>query len=316
MTNVNTCAGEFAGRFRLEVKNSGGEIVRESDWMDNLITDYGLNYILQADNRSLTDQAGGYIAVGTSSTPPLVTDVALGAQIGPRILPTVSSTPVNAGPPLYYTYSIKSFTYAQGAVVGNIAEVGRFTATTGNNAATRALVRDSSGNPTTFTVLATETLTVTYELRFYPNLSDTSGTFNIGATVYNYTQRSRYITGNSGAGVDLPARGHGGPTVAGSLYATQALPAIGVGAAGTRFGSDSFSIATYTNNSFTIQETVIWGPTAGNVPGGIGFCEYGMVSTPVSNNQGFFMTISPVINKTNLQTLSLTFSISYGRRTI
>lgn len=316
MTQFKSNAGDFGGRFKLETRNHLGEVTQESHWINNLITDYGLNFILASNNMTMITNAGTHLAVGTSSSTPLVTDVSLGAQLGARITAASFGASINSGPPLYYTSTIKTHTFAQGAIVGNIAEVGLFSSATGNTAATRALVRDSNGTPTTFTVLAGETLTVTYELRFYPNLTDTSGTFLIGSTTYNYTQRSKYITGNNGGGIDISARGHSSNNTAAGLFASQALPTIGISPSGTRFQCESFSYATYTNNSFTLVETVTWGPTAGNVPGGVGFCEYGGFSFATSNNQGFFMTISPVINKTNLQTLTLTFSITYGRRTI
>lgn len=314
--NIERNAGNLAGRFKLQVTNEAGEEVRSSEWIDNLITDFGLNTICSTANTSLSTE-GDTLAVGSGSTPPQASDVALVSQLGSRQARTSATASANSGSPLYYSYVILTFTFAQGAIVGNVAEVGLFTSATGNNALTRALVRDSGGNPTTFTVLATETLTVTYELRFYPNLADTSGTFMIGSTTYNYTQRAAYPNGAFGGGVTSAVRGHNNSTTGAILHGPQALPAFGVGPTGTGYNSASFSFAAYTSGSFNLVETVTWGPTEGNIPGGIGFCRYGAyAASTTSYNQGFFMTISPVINKTNLQTLTLTFSITYGRQTI
>jgi len=312
-SNVNVNAGNIAGRFKLHVCNSAGDITNSTDWINNLVTDFGLNTICAGSNLSLFSEASR-VAVGSGSTTPSVTDVALVAQIGSRQLRTSNTPSSNSGAPLYYSSIVSSFVFTAGAIVGNIAEVGLFTAATGNTAATRALVLDSGGTPTTFTVLATETLTVTYELRFYPNLVDTAGTFNIGSTVYNYTQRCAYPTSASGAGIVAGCFGHNNGTTGAVLFAPQALPAFGVGPTGTGFNSNSYSYTAYTTGTFTRVETVVWGPTAGNVPGGIGFVTYGSYAANSSSaNQGFFMTISPVITKTNLQTLTLTFSITYSR---
>lgn len=314
--NINSTGGEYAGRFKLQKRSEFGILLSESDWIDNLITDFGLNLICVNTGASL--QSAGFLAVGSGSTVPDVTNVALVSQLGPRVQLAAAKVNTNSGSPEYYSASVGTYSYTVGQIAGNIAEVGLFQSSSGNNACTRALVKDSSGNPTTFTVLATEQLSVIYELRFYPNLVDTSGSFNIGATVHSYTQRASYATGEKGAGLlsAAAAYGHLSPSVAAGLYAAQALPAFGVGPTGTRFNSTSFTLNSYTVGTFTRRETVTWNPASGNVPGGIGFIHYGAYSDDPSNNQGFFLTVSPVIPKTNLQTLNLVFDISYGRKSL
>lgn len=315
MTNaIHQNIGSVAGYFQMKVHDANGNLVRETPITKNLVTNFGLDSIMgSSQNWAANCQ---YLAVGTSGTTPSVTDVALGAQLGSRSNSiVVNDSGSNSGSPLYYSKVIKTWSFAQGAVVGNVAEVGTFASPTGNNAWTRALVRDGLGNPTTLTVLAGETLSVTYEVRYYPNLTDSSGTITISGTTYNWTKRASTVSGVVGAGISANVIGHNTQTSGGDAFAADTLPTIPADQAGTPFSNATYTHGTYANGSFTRTEQVVWGPTNGNVPGGIGSIRFGKYTGASSYNAGYVMTFSPKIPKTNLQSLTLNFTYTISRHT-
>lgn len=316
MTNkIQFHAGDFAGQFKFTKVNDTGVVTGETEWIPNLITNFYLDYVCSANSRNFEN--GSFLAVGSGNTAPAATDVALVSQIGSRTNNTTGAAILaNSGSPLYYSSWTKTWEFPLGAIVGNVAEVGVFTSASGSNAFTRALVRDGAGNPTTFSVLSNETLFVTYEVRFYPNLSDVSGTISISSVSYDYTMRASRADGATGNGLSSNVRGHSANGNAAAAYSTQTLPAVTASPAGTSFGTTSYSYDTYTSGTFTFRETLTWGPTEGNISGGIGLITFGKNSaTSTSVNGGWNMSFNPKIPKLNTHTLTLTFDITYGRHT-
>ena len=91
-------------------------------------------------------------------------------------------------------------------IAGNISEIGLasdYSRPTTYNLCTRALIKDSSGNPTTITVLSGEILEVYYKLWRITDLTDKNTTLNVldgvgGSVAYNVITRPSYIGFNSG----------------------------------------------------------------------------------------------------------------------
>ncbi len=157
-------------------------------WFPNLITDSGLD-ALAADRNYLYK-----IAVGTGSTAPTVSDIALETQIASTTTGVSETNTVNSTSPYYISY-IRTKRFAEGVAAGNLSEVGVIDYSSA--LFSRSLILDSVGNPTTITILSDEYLDVTYEFRYYPYESDVTGTIvftgNIGGT-YGYTLRQANIT--------------------------------------------------------------------------------------------------------------------------
>ena len=144
------------GRYKLQVKKAG-EVVNESGWSDNLVTDLGLNIIAEYYNVFMR-----YCHVGDGNTAPANSDTALagfvaGVDGGDSVTTTLDTTN-------RYAIVSKTYTFSNGAAAGNIAEVGVGRAASGTVLFSRALVLDTQKNPTTITVQSDEDLVVIYEL--------------------------------------------------------------------------------------------------------------------------------------------------------
>ena len=158
---------ELEGIIKLEVIKEDGTL-KEADGLNipfkNLITDSGLNSI--AGNYTIGD-AADYCRVGTGSTVPSVLDTALNSQTGSASSSGTETKSVQYATTPYYSQHQIVYTFAVGAVSGNLPEIGFFSDSTGGSLWSRALIKDSGGNPTTLTLLATEQLKVTYTVRRY-----------------------------------------------------------------------------------------------------------------------------------------------------
>ncbi|UZV39861.1 tail fiber [Xanthomonas virus PB119] len=167
-----TQAVGLEGRFKIQKKKVGSdELIEVAPWQDNLITNYGLD---QIGVRGSISQWMYALAVGSGSTPPAITDTGLVAKVAQAERSTASGTAVagqtQAVP--YYGWIRHTYEFAAGTAAGNLSELGLKYYTVDNLVHTRALIKDSSGNPTTITVLADEILIVTYEVRLYVDSTD------------------------------------------------------------------------------------------------------------------------------------------------
>jgi len=164
------------GRFRIEIRRNG-ILVKETPWFKNVITDVGFTYWYT------TGSSTPYLQVGSSNQAPSVTDTALASPVGvKRGLSYTATTKASAAP--WYTENTYSVVFPMNTIVGNLAEIGVYLSSA---LFSRTLIKDSSGNPTVISVVANEEVTVYYSIRQYEDLSDTTGSFKIGNTTYNYT---------------------------------------------------------------------------------------------------------------------------------
>lgn len=197
------CSGRYT--FKITNKKTGAEKTLPAK-ADNLLL---ISFFRESLSNRNQDQ--GYmssIVVGSGTTPPAVTDTSLelfvagsAAQQG-GVIPNVVNATVF---PRYVTRAIKK--RFNGAALGGapLTEVGvALTTDVGvvPNASTplasRALIRDAEGNPTSITVLADEYLDVTYEMTVYA-LDGVTGTLsiNIDGTVEEFGYEIRPIAMNN-----------------------------------------------------------------------------------------------------------------------
>lgn len=186
------CHVGMKGFMRVQVRRPDGRIRWDSGFFPNKILDNGRNN-MTAQSNWLT-----YCHVGTDSTPPTATDTQLGGFVV-ATNSSVSNTTASEGSAPYFGWRRKTFRFAQGAGHGgnNLSEAGIGWANAGSVLVSRALIIDPQSQlPTTVTPLADEILDVTYELRYYPPLSDAINSVTLNGVAYDTTTRAAAVTGN------------------------------------------------------------------------------------------------------------------------
>lgn len=169
------------GRFKPVVLNSDGTIKTEGEWQKNIVLD---NFFDRLNSQSFVFNA---ISVGTGNSAPSVSQTKLDNWIAATNTNSITSS--NPDPYSLWTGSYQ-FDFNQGAVVGNIAELGlTFSTATNSDVVTRALFVDGVGQPTTISVNSDELLRIFYELEiaFDPGIQTNIITIDgISTTVSGY----------------------------------------------------------------------------------------------------------------------------------
>lgn len=180
----------LAGEFRCVVTKTDGTIKEDTGYQKNLILNQGLNFFGGNQGSSFNL----ICAVGSGNSTPAITQTGLDAFIalvaGSETTYDVSY--VDTGDNLYRMWEQKKYRFT-GLNNVNISEVGLCSAgssSTSYNLTTRALIKDSEGNPTTITVKSDETLDIYYKIYKVVDVSDKSFVVNIldgngGAVPYN-----------------------------------------------------------------------------------------------------------------------------------
>lgn len=296
------------GYFNLVVRDANTlEVKRETGFFKNRITNYGLD-------RLAADGVLYGAAVGSGTTPPADTDVALANQVARTS--TVLSNNVVIGPaePPYYSGKVITYRFPQGAAAGNLSEVG----INGNYLSpyqlwSRSLILDTSGNPTTLTVLPNEILDVTYECRIYPMDSDTTGgPVSLLGIDYNWTMRAIAARGDWSSVFESGFSG--GATWEG--YSGDLVAATGFVPGGSYVGvSGASTLSAYVGGSFKITQFATWSVSQGNGSGAAGIKSVKMF-TGVGESAKFQMGFDKIYPKNTSNTLTLGVEISWGRRAI
>ena len=325
---------KLRGLYRMQVRRHG-KLIAEREWWDNLITDAGLEGLGEA--KALFR----YCMVGTGNTAPVVGDTTLQAQVASldyNASGGTSSGGVDTGSPRF-GWERRTYPFAQGAVTGNIAEVGVGWTTT--NVFSRSLVSPA------VTLLSIDQLTVTYEIRIYipvQGTDDVTGSVVIDGTTHNYTIRPLYAATTArmqinfgwqsnllglqattrswcgpmvglSAGSNAGAQVYGAPAVLGPITDTflrqtsggTASPQTG-GGSGFAYFSSGISNSAYVPNSKECKFTTTWGISNGNEASGIqGFSFTGLFGT----YQCVFA--STTISKDNTKQLDMVWKQSWAR---
>jgi hypothetical protein len=300
MSNVNLNIS-LSGQYRAEIKRGDGTI-EELPWFDNLITDLGLNR-LGSDG---SVQVINYVKVGTGTSTPVVTDTSLNAQVAQVSLNNY--TALNKGSPNYESEITITFIFAQGAVVGNITEVG-IGWDTGTGLFSRALFKDTNGDPVSITLTAIDQLTLYYKVKVFPNLNDVTGSFIVSGTTYNYTIRPALINNFFNAGHLLNSSNAfkilGTPEARNNSTVLAAITSYPIG---TSYAGTAGAQKPYVQNSYYADYSITWSISQGNAPTGLKvFCwQHGTHNT-------YQMILDNPIIKNNTQVLTLNFRFSWGR---
>jgi hypothetical protein len=305
---------EISGRFRLDAVKldaNGDEIPGShrvlADWFDNLITNGGLDRLGTAG----TGSAWQYCRVGSGSTTPANTDTALAAQIASSN--SIFSTSNGLDSVNAYIWRREVYQFNEGVATGNLAEVATSWLTTGTGIFSRALIKDSFGNPTTITVLADETLRVTWEVRQYYPTTDRTGsvvfTGNIGGT-YDWTSRVADLTGGGNNWV-LNSGGGGLAPIAGTIFNGGDLGAItGRPTFTAQSTMPTVTLDAYVVGSYQRTGTIVIPLATANNAAGITSILFS--STRLGNT--FQLKFTPSIPKTASDVVSLKIGISWVRR--
>jgi hypothetical protein len=268
----------------------------------NLITNGGL------DRMGNNTDYLYYCQIGSGGATPVNADTSLANWLASFL--TFASTLKNPPEPPYYASITKDFQFPVGAAAGNISEIG-IGWTDKGNLFSRALVKDSAGNPTTITVLPDEILQVTYQLRFYPPLVDNSGTVTLAGVPYNWVSRASGVTISTywQAGV---AQGVGNgvfnESYSGSIGADIVAVPSGEHASISQGGSQSDAV--YNPGTYSRTCTLTFGLDAANYPGGIGAIRF------IHGSGCYQFGFTPKIPKKNTNTLALSFTHTWARKAL
>lgn len=299
---------ELEGLFNMVVRDARTmEIKRETGFFKNIITNSGLEILA-------TKGGINGCAVGTGNNTPLVTDTILQAQIA-RTTTAIGTTtyPSSAVSP-YYSAIRRTYRFQEGAAAGNLSEVGILH--TDNGASTpatlfsRSLIKDSSGNPTTITVLSNEILDVVYECRTYALETDivVPGIIILGNS---YTFTIRTAEAAAGNYYNVPDGGMSSGLRMGLSAYTGTIGPITGNTAGTLIGSADWGVtAAYVANSYTRKWAITFSLTQGN-----GTHASYRTSFDSSQRPVYQMAISPAFVKNNTMALTFNMSFSWSRKT-
>lgn len=292
---------QVQGSYVLRVKSPGGVIKREVE-CKNVITDLGMNRL-----GSTYGGAAQYIRVGTGTTAADPGDQQLVNQVAATSNRLGLTTTDNSGAPLYRSRATFTWQFAQGAVVGNIAEIGVGWAATGATLLTRSRILDISGLPTTISVLADEILEVAYSFDLYPIPADFTGSITISGTTYNYTGRPANIQ-NTSADALFGTYGAGFQNFnVGCYQAGCSLGPITGTISGTPLSGGNATVQGYVNNSYELSYGVSFGIDRGNGVGGLGGV------TVLFPHVGYQIVFDTPIPKDNTKILTFGIKQSWAR---
>ena len=288
------------GFYRLLVGPPGQPRI-DTGWFENLVLDSGLNRIGSGDWAT-------HCQVGTDNTPPQAANTGLLGLFATTTTIAESTSGAQGSAP-YYGYLRRKYSFAQGTFNNtNLQEVG-----IGWNGGlfSRALIAAIDGNPTAITVLADEQLDVIYELRLYPPLTDTVTTFEFEGTTYTYTARAAAVTSGStamGWGMSGGAVAISAGTVSAPLAYDGAMGALTTTPSGNSATSTTRSSAAYGNNNLYRDLSATWGLDKANFATGVK-----SVLLYTTGLGAFQMEIDPPLSKTSVDSLAMTFRVSWSR---
>lgn len=293
----------LAGQYKATITHADGSVT-ETPWMDNLILNSGLDDL--GGLNSPDSMVASHCHVGTGTTTPAATQLALDAKIASKAVDTM--TRVSLGSPTYKAELTYNYTFEQGAVVGNISEVGVGALIAGTRLFSRALFT-TLGVPVAITVVALDQLTISYKLTVAPPLTDSTGSVVIAGVTYGYTGRLASAASFMSNPGYMFANGFSNVAYAVALNSTATLGTV-VDSGTGGFASTYSVIATpYTAGSYSRTTTVVYDSMRGNDAGGIkGF--HVSIGGMMHNYQYVLDTAIP---KTNTNELRINFTTSWAR---
>lgn len=297
---------KIKGEFRL-VLNKGTDREQDTGWFDNMVLDQGLDYLATG-----TDLAN-YLSIGTGSTAPAAGQTSLVAHHASVTLNAHTRT--NVGSPTYGSRNDCTYIFAQGAVVGNMTEIGVGRVTGGSQLFSRCLIVDNTGVPTALTVVALDQLTVYYRCTFLPVLTDATGTVTISGVNYDYVARLANAGGFMDRNLRNPNFGAWRADTCTSEGTGSVLgPVTGApsGGANSVVHGLGISTAAYVSGNFYQDTTITVGAPSGNPTGGIKtmLAINGVSAVTRCDWQWSF---NPIIPKDATKVLTLVVRVSWSR---
>ncbi len=290
---------KLCGFYKLEaISAKTGKKRLLMDWFPNLITNGGLDRIGTASDWL------NYCHVGAGNTAPANSNTALETFVGSASVN--SQTDGVSGSSPYYRWLKKVYRFNPGEATGNIAEVGiGWTAATGS-LFSRALILDGGGSPTTITILSDEYLDVTYECRRYlPESDSSSHNVTLRSIVHTITGgRAAYITNTSYWSMPF----HGGDALVACYVYDGTIGAITSQPSGSSTTTTTKEVAAYVPGNHYRDWTYSFALDQGNLGGYISAIRVFLAG----GNYQF--GVSPDIEKTSDDIMSLTFRASWGRK--
>lgn len=184
---VRAADTKLRGEYNAVLRGPDGRIKYESGWQPNLILNYGLANVLSTILQ--------YMHLGTSNTTPAESQTGI---IGTWLGYVGSDSPQggsNTGAPDYNRYYTTTFTFGVGVCTGTIAEgVVAFGTSSESDGRNKGFCRFLFTVPIVKGAL--DSLTVTYRLWLYTDITDHSGTINISGVDYDYTVRPYGVANN------------------------------------------------------------------------------------------------------------------------
>lgn len=299
----------LSGRFQLIKRRASDDSIVETREFKNLITDAGLN---RWGSGAVVDRC----IVGSGNTTPAATDGQLASRVA-------TSTTVQ-NPAVTFAYSAAErwqeystgYRFAAGTATGTLAEVGMGWADTG--LWSRALIRDTQGNPTSLTLLADEYLDVFYTVRLQFPAADATGTVTLGGTSYTWTMRPANLQSGAAWGTlfGYPLAGHSASYEYASAYTGDLVATANATPTGSmsNFGGP-YSVAPYIDgvSAGSFYRDFSTTSAAGKNTGNIKTVVFSLIAPNGGMQLAWQCAFTPAIPKTNTQTLKLTLRVSWER---
>jgi len=301
-----------------------GKVVFETGFQKNMILDTWFDRVLTNGNSQTLELGASFCAVGTGTT-----------AVNPTQTSLVSFLAIKAGNNGFdYGYdglvdgvptgwAERRFDFAQGAVVGNIAEVGtgmQFSPNSSTPLLTRALILDTNNNPTTISVTADDQLRIIHRIYTRWNPTPVTGSFQItsqGNTVTHNFDLRFIVRASDQPGrysfVDISSRNYrdgsfmSSPTLCETLTHSNSFDSPTTNNTQST-GGMGISAFNFVKNGLTLTATAEIPVGVGNFAQGIG----GMVFNQVLGCS-YAISFSPRIPKTNLNKFRYTVSVTFAR---
>lgn len=288
MINLPTMVTRVETIFKIRVYDKDGNLKQETPEFNNIVLNQGLA-------RLGVGAIETYCRVGSGSSTPEATQTQLDQQVASTSNITETSYSVNVA--RGYNYITRKYRFDTGVAAGNLTEVGVGWGSTGATLYNRAMIRDTSNNPTTVTVLADEVLDIFVELRSYTPLTTSRAPITISGTVYEIYYKPLITNKSSAFSSAYQCNSATGYT--GAIQDTNSYPA---GA------SDNFGVTNnaYVPGSLERSFSIYWGLNQGNAAP----LKTVVIETPYCTYQA---QIEPPIPKTAETVLKLSFKVGWGR---
>jgi len=306
---VNLPSVRLGGCYTVDLIEAKTGKIKQHLEFPNLITDAGLDFIGTGTN---LDTIYTTFAVGTGTTAPAVTDVALESLVlsttydgGFEDADTTQSSPRE------YSSRKRTRIFLEDEANGDLTELGWLV---GGTACNRSLFKDLAGNSTTVYKTSNDILKVVYEYKIFAPQGDASGTFDLGlgSGSTSYVLRPQNVNNELGWGALRTSMGDYSEPFA-KVHETAVF--------GSRTGDNdpspsdeesSNTFAAYTSGSFYRDMEYVWTYADGNFDAGVS-----LITWNPWHNSGdraiWQMFISSSIGKTSINKFLITFRQSWDR---